>query len=609
MAVEWTIEVVGGNQQTVDAWGLAEPVLSFLNQAPDTLAVSAAGRDVDAAHVFAYGSTIKLHRKVYTDAEVPVLVEDQVYFVGRVIELPDGGDAAGENQRVVAAGPWWYLDNLVFQQTWTISDLLGGTTSIRKSRLILFVDHLGVAKTVKSQIEEIFDYVLEVAGAPAPFQYAVDDGLAFTAPFDPVQDVTCAEAVRRCLRWAPDACTWLDYSTTPPTLHVAPRSALAAKSVACGSEVDSVELRARNDLQVPQVVLKFEQTTTIDGVTWENVTLDVWPEASTGEAFGAMLATVNLKGFTASYLSQKVVTADLPADLNDLDWWKKKKPELAVDAVTNLTITGAVRVVDDPLDEVNLPRELVQGGIADWMTKDASQETWTAKASYTHTVSGTNPLVTVVKEQPITVRLIATDATTKTYKKLDAFSPGEPVPTGLAQKLYAALNTLHHEGQISLLYSEVNAPVRVGNVLHVTGGRAAWATMAAQVQQVTESLETGQVQIAVGPPPHLSAGDLVELLRVNRHRMFSGGDWQLRVSGQQVQGGEQELPHKTRVENSSASAPGGFEKIVLVNGAQMVTLDPAAIAPQLHAMFREVDVCENGVAKKAKILMTETYTA
>lgn len=591
MPVEWTIEKVGGLTQSVEAWGLSEPRLNFMSQASDTLTLRAGGRAVDATPVFAVGDTIKLKR------------DGAVYFVGRVIDVPGVGDGAGENQSVTAAGPWWYLDNLVFQQQWKITNLLGGTTMVRKSKLILFVDENGVAKNVRQQIEEILDYVLEVAGSPAPFQYAVNAGLEFAAPFDPVQDVTCGEALRRCLRWAPDAVTWVNYATTPPTLNVAPRSALVAKSFAVPGDVESVALKPRYDLQVPEVVLKFEQVTTIDGVTWENVTLDVYPPGATAEAFGAVLATVNLKGFAASYVSQQVKTETLPVDLNDVAWWTKKKPELA--SVTSLTIAGGARALDNPGDQPNLTRELVEGAIADWMSEDASQETWTARASYTFT--GPTGGVVVVKDQVIAVRLVATSATTKTYKKLDSFSPAEPVPTGLAQKLYTALNTLHYEGAIALRYDEVNAPVRVGNVLNVTGAAAAWAMMAAMVGQVMEDLDSGRVEVTVGPPPHLSAGDLVELLRANRHRSFSG-DWQLRSSGQQVTGGEQELPHKAVRENSTGGGPGGFAAIVMVVGSQTVTIDPANISPQLHATFREVDVCENGVAKKAKVLMTETYT-
>ena len=63
--------------------------------------------------------------------------------------------------------------------------------------------------------------------------------------------------------------------------------------------------------------------------------------------------------------------------------------------------------------------------------------------------------------------------------------------------------------------------VGLGNALNLTGGRTEWASMAAPVQTVTESVDEGRTEIGFGPPAHLSPQDLVELLRGTRRRRAS----------------------------------------------------------------------------------------
>jgi hypothetical protein len=95
----------------------------------------------------------------------------------------------------------------------------------------------------------------------------------------------------------------------------------------------------------------------------------------------------------------------------------------------------------------------------------------------------------------------------------------EPVPALLAAHYYSALLTLHWEGTLTLQEAECTGLVRVGNRVHLTNGRAGWATMGAVVQQVAEDLLAGTTQITLGPPEHLGPQDFVALMerwRLNR---------------------------------------------------------------------------------------------
>src|SRR5262249_34743621 len=81
---------------------------------------------------------------------------------------------------------------------------------------------LNVGKlTTGQQILAALDWCLAPfvnANVPPPFQIGritpnVD------VPIDEVRDITCAEVIHKMLRWSPDAVTYFDYTTTPPTFH------------------------------------------------------------------------------------------------------------------------------------------------------------------------------------------------------------------------------------------------------------------------------------------------------------------------------------------------------------------------------------------------------
>jgi hypothetical protein len=89
----------------------------------------------------------------------------------------------------------------------------------------------------------------------------------------------------------------------------------------------------------------------------------------------------------------------------------------------------------------------------------------------------------------------------------------------LAQALYNAVSVLQYDGELTLQEQEVSGSLSVGDLFNLTGGNlAAWTTMNGMVQSITEDLDNGTTQVEFGPPKHLSAGELVDLLRVNRSR-------------------------------------------------------------------------------------------
>ena len=108
--MSWTLRDSNGVEKSAADWGVTELARMRVNQQADTLTFRAAGRGSDADPLFALGSTVQLF-----DSGAP-------WFYGRVIEVPGRATGAGEDQLYKLAGPWWYLENLVFQQAWEITN-------------------------------------------------------------------------------------------------------------------------------------------------------------------------------------------------------------------------------------------------------------------------------------------------------------------------------------------------------------------------------------------------------------------------------------------------------------------------------------------------------
>jgi hypothetical protein len=94
----------------------------------------------------------------------------------------------------------------------------------------------------------------------------------------------------------------------------------------------------------------------------------------------------------------------------------------------------------------------------------------------------------------------------------------EPAPMGLAGQYYASLLNAPWQGTITLRERECSGLVRVGKVVNLQGGHSSWANMRALVQEVSESLLTGETVIAFGPPAHLRVGDWAAHVQFTRRQ-------------------------------------------------------------------------------------------
>ena len=549
MAGYWTLDD-GTTEQTFAEWGISNVALQIQNQSPDFCTFDADGVAFDGTESFTYGSTLTI-RKGRTKP-VDSWTGGEVFFVGRVIEVPRAGQAESESIGYKLAGPWWYLDNLIFEQTWkSWNNSTEEYDTLSTSHVFLgTTQQNGTIHNSGAQITEIVQHAI-TNGAPMQL------GTGFPAqnfPIAEVKDTTCAECVRLVLRWHPDAATWFDYSTSPPTFNCKLRSALSAVSVPIGEPpLASVELVKRSDLQVPYVNLRFERMDTIDDTP--RLVVETQTAGNTAIKFGGLVSTINLLGYSINHTSALVVNRSI--DPTSTTWWKYRYPWLGDTRVSGLVIEAGsteMRRSDGVLlDIADWPTELVSGQVAHWMEHGSTalstvKATVKATAKVTHTgsvgVDDEHESVEVLTANIVALNVGSLGTNGRTFSTLASYEEGDTAPTGLAQSLFNALSVVHYEGSIVLveedcgdyLRSSVAGTLGIGCVINLTGGHADWSTGNAMVQSVTMVLDSGTTTMQVGPPSHLGPQDLAQLTLINRRR------WRytapaIRTSGELLDGG------------------------------------------------------------------------
>jgi hypothetical protein len=571
----WTLTDADGVTQAMADWGLRDLTRERINQAADLVTFRADGMASDADPLFAIGSPVQLFRN------------GTPWFYGRVIQAPGRASAQGEDQLYRVAGPWWYLENIVFQQAWEMTN--GVTTTLvatNKSRLIMNQKADGTKLDTGAAILEVLAYATS-RGAPITVGAVTPDAIA---PYTEELDLSCAEVIRNFLRWTPDATAAFDYTTAPyPTLSIHRRADAATLTLpAYGAPVSALDLTPRHDLQAPSVVLKFEQTSDIDHDTFTSLQIQAAPTTATGDELGAMVMTLDLAGARATFQKQNVTTAEIPVSDSSpgaIDWWKGKFAWLNDFADSDLEVVPGTQAIsiENPasypgLAPSDVPNELLSGSIAAWM--DVQSAPLLVQATLQYTGMDTDESTDVwgtTKQRFLYTRVIGTDAGTQTYQRLTSATLGEPVPAGLAQALLDAVGVLQYDGVLELTEEECSGAAAPGALLNLSGGRAEWTTMAAQIQRVVEAVDLGRTRVTVGPGTHLGHADLAELLRVNGQRRLS---YRLaeRTSGEatgnaaQVQGGDQSPRSDSTFRPSAGGAPEPNKPFELLDASDVTGL-------------------------------------
>jgi hypothetical protein len=243
--MNWTI-ACNGIEKLVADWGFSRLKRKLVSQGQDELTFIADGAAADGPSPFTpFSSVITLWR----DRQITssgTWTGGTIWFAGLIIQVPRRGAPDAESNSFKAAGPWWYLDTRVFEKTFNIFDHLAtpgelsSAVFVQKSFSHCFLN-VGPTQAFNqfnmistgAQIIEALNWALKPfsdASAPPPFQIGTITP-ALTPPFNEVRDITCAEVIHKMLRWSPDAVTWFDYTTSPPTFHCDVRANLSTVNV------------------------------------------------------------------------------------------------------------------------------------------------------------------------------------------------------------------------------------------------------------------------------------------------------------------------------------------------------------------------------------------
>lgn len=552
--------------------------------------------------------TLTFRQHIALDDTLTIRVNDTVrvlrdgvgWFYGRVTRADIVGETNSEHIDLEVQGPWWWLDNLIYQQIWRTDS---GKIDTLKSRLIFGHNLSGTRYTNAQQIARILEY------AQDGFSVPITTGTIFTGikfPYYEMLDITCGDAIRNAVRWTPDAVSYFDYSTSTPTLHILRRAGATTRAYAIGTQpLAACRFTPRHDLKVPGVYLKFERTNTVDGNTYSTVEVQSYG----ANAVGTLVMTIQLSGSSESWMYQSVTVQDINTE--SLAWWTQKFPWLA-DA-TGPDGTGNPTFDDGATDNA-YTREIIAGACPPWLSTSAAKTTVTAKISYAYTGANGSQIVKI--DEPISCTVLGTSLLNNTYAQLVAAVAGESVPEDVAEGIYNSLATLQYDGQLVLLEDEITDLTVPSNLINVTSGQTAWATMAAQVQRVIQDLGNGQTTIIVGPAQHLSPQNFIELARLQRNRRVT---FRLaeREDAAPGTGAASQGPAHTRLENASAAGLLGSSVTLASNTDDRIKLSIADIAAALAALgadikLRELKICddtdpEDPIQRKIMVLASQMY--
>jgi len=496
----WTIQCTSGTVTTeteLSELGLQLGQRHQVNQGSDTLAVSQKGVSSFEAPLFPYGSTVTIRKDGVT------------YFLGYVHEPVHAGSGSDEGIEYPLEGPWYWLRKIVYEQQWRVYNVAGEQLEdAPKSRVILNQGSDGASVDVGDQITDAVNWA--AAEKSAPIQIGSVPG-SLTLPFDEQVDWFCADVIIKSLRMLTNYSTWVDYTTSPPTLNVTSRAVATAVNIDLTADTTGdYRCVRRRDLELPGLTLRFETTHDSDDGTYETLTIQ---EAGDTDAIEAMVHTIELAGSRVSYLSQEIEVSAWPDDLNDKDWWRSWCPGLADYDDADIDIANTARSGDHP----DLDRILIFGEVQEWMDEEAAEEEVTG----TVTLRTKDPADNAVVNQSTTKKtftVTATDARTKTYSHLSSGEWAEDPPVNMANAIYTAMSQPMYDGVVEVHNDEVLATLRPGKVINLTNGRAEWASMRALIQSVTEDPFSGRTTIQFGWPRQLGIDDLVTQLRAMRGR-------------------------------------------------------------------------------------------
>ena len=505
-----------GVEKSLADWGIDDLQFSDNDFAPGTVEFTAAGRAVDAADLFPYGSRVLIYQN--RNGAGTVWSGGVCWFDGRVEPWERNGAPGSEDCIGRLVNAWWYFMRLQYKVQFIRTTGVGSTTTYTTNRVILGVTINGtgtswVTLNTGGQIAAAINWAIS-QGAPVQ--------LGQVAPWAPVVSdyqkcITCAQVIQKMWSIESDFIVVWDYSTVgsnplvpgTPTIHFLKSSAInlnpalsaPAKALQlltpvninldAGNWISKFKIRPRPDWIKSYVLIMYDQITTIGSNSYLGIGSDQYPAvlpADTESKFNGVDLYFDLSGTQASVTNQQGNLTSAPFDITSLAKWQSWKPELNAPTVVSAVILGAGTV---PASNANHPSpslvttevngsggavaynsanayELLDGNYADWMadatlmasagmpTISAQKVRATAWVYITY-ANGTKTFKQITKEFTAISYNTAFAAVAVNASTTTTTSYAEPQPVGLAQIMYNAWRSLAVEGSFSTLETEIGA--------------------------------------------------------------------------------------------------------------------------------------------------------
>lgn len=342
MATIWQISCNGVSQPPAQ-WGIVLGKLTLVSQGIDLLTLDMEGDSVNNAPIFPMGATVDL------------LCNGVRKFSGRVTKTPSIGRPQVEKKQYVISGPWWYLENIVYQQPRT--SLLSGSpvsiNSVPTSRIVNFqsgTGHITNGAMILLYLAYAQTFNIPIAtGTISP---------AVMPPWDECVDITVAAGLKRCLKWSPNCVTWFDYSQPKPVLHMVNRSALSTTTIdlVSSGKVTEFDVLRRDDILPVGLIINIENTVTLpDG----SQSVQISTQTAGNSAAGVGVIVNTLTPNSSNSQTPEVISATLATD-----YWA---------TINQLHHDGELRLQEQEISfaaSVGQKLELT-GGLAEWTSMDA----------------------------------------------------------------------------------------------------------------------------------------------------------------------------------------------------------------------------------------------
>jgi len=515
------------------------------------------------------------------DETIEVFKGDTRWFCGRITQIPCEYSSQQTHKTYFVSGPLWYLDHLVYQQSWQYFKEANDTqmVPIYRSLCVLGQTEDGNTANAKQCLIEIINYA---KAHGAPIACGQIQGFDFSFPCETIKDCSCTEAIKKLLRWTPNAVIWFDYTTAQPIINIVRGEFLHTHTVSI-NQLSQFSLNPRKDLKVNSVVLKYEHTHSNENGSWKTTSVDAYPSNATGGELNALVLTIELEG-TQTHMQEQWVQVE-PIKTDEIDWWKRHFPSLA--SIPNEQIK-----ISDVQRKTNYPNELIEGAIAPWMRCRSSYETITANISYCSPTSN-------IIDRIISLKLCSTDAISKTYRQQIFLKTGIEPPQNLAKVLYDSTSCLQYEGTLKIETKDLTSSW-MGQRLNFSDGDPEWNNIQLPVQEEYIIIDTGTVSLKFGAPKHLGPNDLIQLLQSNRTRNITD-DLNKRFASKSYGQTKTYFPHMTPIINSTCDN-GQYLSLTIGNASKKIKLNTDELPPNTEISFKPFDIIENGELKKLWML-------